>query len=145
MKTYEIDQEELCHSCKENSSRCEGTSCDFAREDYANDHGLIEKKSLSFIDLKPGDNIYVVSEYKILNIDIDEVCIDKNRMSITIHPYMFTIEKSEYGENSQNKSKAKTEVAFFIKKEDAIKKYKEIITEKMFQMHDMMNNIDKQK
>jgi hypothetical protein len=141
-----IDQDELCESCDKDRNFCEGSACDTARDNYMEDHGLVDDSSC-FGDLDAGDVVYRISENipKIQILDI--VKISKSKTDCRIHckaPYTKNKDGATYDyivDRSVDHFDNTNVLLLTSCKSKAITRYKKLLTDTMLLMANELNTI----
>lgn len=135
MKRYEIEQEALCHFCKEReisagARLCEGSYCEEARLRYFEDNE-IEEVSECFADLEIGASIFVITGTDLLEQELAVKIIAKGTINLSVEgvEQSYTLEpKESFGRLDCS------DIYVFINKHDAVKKYKEIMSQQVVKM-----------
>ena len=144
MSNYTIPQETFCKYCIKtfnvNRGTCEGSHCEEAKEDFLEEHEIyeIEIEPNSIQNLKPEHNVYVISDDKIKILTVQRIAYDIENLLIDTGIHCFNIDHNKNNINESYYYDKEKKYGFFIKKEEAIKKYKELISEKMSEMMDMI-------
>lgn len=133
----QIDQDELCESCRMNRNRCEGSGCSEARENYMADHGLVDVSSC-FGDLDVGDTVYRIcsSSLKFESLEIIEVIKTKICSNIICkYPYKEAALTFNYITKAKSDSYADKGVLLLTpSKNAALAAYKKFMTDTMLFM-----------
>lgn len=144
MSNYTIPQETFCKYCIKtfnvNRGTCEGSHCEEAKEDFLEEHEIyeIEYEPVSIQNLRPGNKVYVISDDKIQILTVNRITYDIKTLLIDTGIHNFYIDTDKINESSYYEK----EKGFFIKKEEAIKKYKELISEKNSKMMDIIIKLE---
>lgn len=132
-----IDQDVLCEFCHSNEianrNTCEGCRCDEARDAYMDDNGLVENDKTTFGNIEVGDSLYCVTN----TIELAEIA------SVMTSKEDIEFFMAEAGGRYKAKKHLSSLIdpdgpfsigSLFIKREDAVVKYEEIMLQKIKEM-----------